>query len=212
MIAMPIYKGSTKIGVIKKGSTNIKKVFKGATLVFGKEVFEQTFTTSGSITFPSSLLALTVIVVGAGGCGGQWILGKHGDWIGAGGGGAGGYAKKIFSIAECNSIAGKTISFSVGVIHLQAKGDDSSFMGVIAYGGQPGGPYSDSHGGVGGSATGGSENKTGASGTNGGYVVVGRGGPGWDINGTTYGDGGDSTQIAHDGSGKNGCVYIRYEY
>ena len=83
---MPIYKGSTKIGVIKKGSTNIKKVFKGATLVFGKEVFEQTFTTSGSITFPSSLLALTVIVVGAGGCGGQWILGKHGDWIGAGGG------------------------------------------------------------------------------------------------------------------------------
>ena len=175
-------------------------------------MFERTFTASGSITFPSSLLALTVIVVGAGGCGGQWILGQHGDWIGAGGGGAGGYAKKIFSIAECNSIAGKTISFSVGVIHLQAKGDDSSFMGVIAYGGQPGGSWSDPHGGVGGSATGGSENKTGASGTNGGYVVVGRGGQGWDINGTTYGDGGDSTAISSNGEGKNGCVYIRYEF
>ena len=209
---MPIYKGSTKIGSVYKGNINFKRIYHGSTLVFrNKETFEQTFTASGSITFPSSLLALTVIVVGAGGCGGQWILGKHG-WIGAGGGGAGGYAKKIFSIAECNSIAGKTISFSVGVIHLQAKGDDSSFMGVIAYGGQPGGSWSDPQGGVGGSATGGSENKTGASGTNGGYVVVGRGGQGWDINGTTYGDGGDSTAISSNGAGKNGCIYIRYEY
>ena len=66
---MPIYKGSTKIGVIKKGSTNIKKVFKGATLVFGKEVFEQTFTTSGSITFPASMYALAIEIVGAGGSG-----------------------------------------------------------------------------------------------------------------------------------------------
>ena len=209
---MPIYKGSQKINTLYVGGGRVKKVYHGSALVFGKEVFERTFTASGSITFPSSLLALTVIVVGAGGCGGQWILGQHGDWIGAGGGGAGGYAKKIFSIAECNSIAGKTISFSVGVIHLQAKGDDSSFMGVIAYGGQPGGSWSDPQGGVGGSATGGSENKTGASGTNGGVVVVGRGGPGWDINGTTYGDGGDSTAIASNGEGKNGCVYIRYEY
>ena len=209
---MPIYKGSQKINTLYVGGGRVKKVYHGSALVFGKEVFERTFTASGSITFPSSLLALTVIVVGAGGCGGQWILGQHGDWIGAGGGGAGGYAKKIFSIAECNSIAGKTISFSVGVIHLQAKGDDSSFMGVIAYGGQPGGSWSDPHGGVGGSATGGSENKTGASGTNGGYVVVGRGGQGWDINGTTYGDGGDSTAISSNGAGKNGCVYIRYEY
>ena len=209
---MPIYKGSQKINTLYVGGGRVKKVYHGSALVFGKEVFERTFTASGSITFPSSLLALTVIVVGAGGCGGQWILGQHGDWIGAGGGGAGGYAKKIFSIAECNSIAGKTISFSVGVIHLQAKGDDSSFMGVIAYGGQPGGSWSDPQGGVGGSATGGSENKTGASGTNGGVVVVGRGGPGWDINGTTYGDGGDSTAISSNGAGKNGCIYIRYEY
>ena len=209
---MPIYKGSQKINTLYVGGGRVKKVYHGSALVFGKEVFERTFTASGSITFPSSLLALTVIVVGAGGCGGQWILGQHGDWIGAGGGGAGGYAKKIFSIAECNSIAGKTISFSVGVIHLQAKGDDSSFMGVIAYGGQPGGSWSDPQGGVGGSATGGSENKTGASGTNGGYVVVGRGGQGWDINGTTYGDGGDSTAISSNGAGKNGCIYIRYEY
>ena len=67
---MPIYKGSTKIGVIKQGSTNIKKVFKGATLVFGKEVFEKTFTASGSITFPSRLLSLDVIVIGGGGGGG----------------------------------------------------------------------------------------------------------------------------------------------
>lgn len=38
------------------------------------------------------MFSLTVIVVGAGCCGGQWVLGKHGDWIGAGGGGAGGSA------------------------------------------------------------------------------------------------------------------------
>ncbi len=210
---MSIYKSNRKQSkIVISGHRSVKKVFNGNNLLFGKESFEKIFTASDSITFPATMFSLTVIVVGAGGCGGQWVLGKHGDWIGAGGGGAGGYSKRMFNNIECKSIAGKTISFSVGVIHLQAKGDDSSFMGVIAYGGQPGGPYSDAHGGVGGSATGGSENKTGASGTNGGYVVVGRGGPGWDINGITYGSGGDSTQIAHNGSGTNGCIYIRYEF
>lgn len=210
---MSIYKSNRKQSkVVISGHQSVKKVFKGNNLLFGKESFENIFTASGSITFPATMFSLTVIVVGAGGCGGQWVLGKHGDWIGAGGGGAGGYAKRMFNNIECKSIAGKTISFVVGVIHLQAKGDDSVFMDVTAYGGQPGGPYSDAHGGVGGSATGGSENKTGASGTNGGYVVVGRGGQGWDINGTTYGDGGDSTAISSNGEGKNGCVYIRYEF
>ena len=85
-------------------------------------------------------------------------------------------------------------------------------MDVTAYGGQPGGPWSDSHGGSGSSATGGSENKTGANGTNGGYVVVGRCGAGCVINGMTYGSWGDSTQIAHNGAGTNGCIYIRYEF
>lgn len=210
---MSIYKSNRKQSkIVISGNRSVKKVFNGNNLLFGKESFENIFTASGSITFPATMFSLTVIVVGAGGCGGQWVLGQHGDWIGAGGGGAGGYAKRMFNNIECKSIAGKTISFSVGVIHLQAKGDDSSFMGVIAYGGQPGGSWSDPHGGVGGSATGGSENKTGASGTNGGYVVVGRGGQGWDINGTTYGDGGDSTAISSNGEGKNGCVYIRYEF
>ena len=86
---MPIYKGSTKIGVIKKGSTNIKKVYHGSTIVFGKEVFEQTFATNGTVTFPASMFSLKVIVVGSGGSGGNF--GNFGDYyVGGGGGGAGG--------------------------------------------------------------------------------------------------------------------------
>ena len=37
---MPIYKGSTKLGIIYHGSTKIGKVYKGATKVFGKEPIE----------------------------------------------------------------------------------------------------------------------------------------------------------------------------
>lgn len=83
---MPIYKGGTKIGAIKKGNSNIKKVLKGATLFFGKEVFEQAFRVSGSITFPATMYALTVVVVGAGGNGGGAnAYSKNAWWTGAGG-------------------------------------------------------------------------------------------------------------------------------
>ena len=94
---MPIYKGSTKIGVIKQGSTNIKKVFKGATLVFGKEVFEKTFTASGSITFPVTMYRLTVIVVGAGGGGGAGSAFTTSAWWSGGGAGGGAKAESTFA-------------------------------------------------------------------------------------------------------------------
>ena len=81
---MPIYKESTKIGVIKREARILKKAYRGSTLVFGKEVFERTFTASGSITFPLSILSLHVIVVG-GGAGGASL------WNGYGAGGGGGF-------------------------------------------------------------------------------------------------------------------------
>lgn len=84
---MPISKGSTKIGAVYKGSLNFRRIYHGSTLVFGnKEVFEQTFTASGSITFPLSLLSLYVIVVGSGGSGGNfgnfgnYYIGGDGDY------------------------------------------------------------------------------------------------------------------------------------
>ena len=49
-----------------------QKFIKEAFLLFSyqPDVFEQTFTASGSITFPNSLSALTVVCVGGGGSGG----------------------------------------------------------------------------------------------------------------------------------------------
>ena len=100
---MPIFKNNRKQSkIVISGNRSVKKVFKGGNLLFGKESFEKIFTASGSITFPATMFSLTCIVVGAGGCGGQWILGKHGDWIGAGGGGAGGYAKKYLVLLNVN--------------------------------------------------------------------------------------------------------------
>lgn len=213
MIAMPIYKGSTKIGVIKKGSTNIKKVFKGATLVFGKEVFEQTFTTSGSITFPASMYALAIEIVGAGGSGGALIIGTHGDWIGGGGAGAGGYCQKDYTAVEIQNLKGKTVSFTIGGVSKGDDGGNTTILGLVAYGGKRGQSAGEGQGGgVGGTASGGITNKQGGNGTNGGYLSVGRGATGWTIGGTVYGDGGDAQAVGNDGLGKAGCIHIIYFY
>ena len=112
---MPIYKGSSKIGVIKKGSTNFKRVCYDSTLVFGKkEVFEQTFTSSGSHTFPSTLLSLDIIVVGGGGGGGAGsTLSIRSRWAGGGGGG-GAKAEVHLSGDALTDYNGKTFSFTVG--------------------------------------------------------------------------------------------------
>lgn len=93
---MPIYAGNKKISKITLGGgANVKKVFKGSTLVFGKETFEQTFTANGSVTFPSTLVSLYVVVVGAGGgVGGNFYSnGSPGEsvWNGYGKGGNGGF-------------------------------------------------------------------------------------------------------------------------
>ena len=210
---MPIYKGSTKIGVIKKGSTSIKKVFKSATLVFGKEVFEQTFTASGSITFPASIYALAIEIVGAGGSGGALIIGTHGDWIGGGGAGAGGYCSKTYTAAEIQNLKGKTVSFTIGGVSKGADGGNTAILGLIAYGGKRGQSAGEGQGGgIGGTASGGDVNKQGGNGTNGGYLSVGRGATGWTIGGTVYGDGGDAQAVGSDGLGKAGCIHITYFY
>lgn len=180
--------------------------------MFGKEVFEQTFTTSGSITFPSSLLALTVIVVGSGGSGGNFGVFDN-YYIGGGGGGAGGYCSKTYTAAEILNLRGKQVSFTVGSVPAKfASGNASSFLNQLANGGSAGSNFVTQAGGVGGTASGGDVNNTGASGGKGDYNKVGDPAPGWSVSGGTYGAGGGGFAAWQSGQGGVGCVYIRYEY
>ena len=224
---MPIYKGSTKIGVIKKGSANIKKVFKGATLVFGKEVFRQVFTSSGNITFPGTIMSLKVIVVGGGA--GASAGNYDNDWINStGSGAAGGYAEKIYNKSELSSLKGTNVSFTVGAggaaglykSGIGGVGGKTSFMSITATGGNPTSGYSNwgtpgplGQGGVG---SGGDVNKQGNPGQYGRVASPGwvpAGGVGWNINGIVYGSGGNGGAAFDNGiKGASGCVYIEYSY
>lgn len=217
-----------KNGNIRKvyaGNRKISKIYKGSTLLFSSEsdVFEQTFTASGSITFPNSLSALTVICVGGGGGGGGGSAASTSAWWSGGGGGSGGYSYKVFSAAELESLKGKTISFTVGgggpKGDLGSSGSDggqSKFQNMIANGGKAGvynNPFvggASGAGGAGGTASGGSDNKTGNAGANGGtYYNYGAGGVSlW--NG--YGAGGRGGYYNESVAGTAGCIYIRYEY
>ena len=195
------------------GGGGVKKVYHGSTLVFGKQVFESVFTSSGSIHFPASLIALRVICVGSGGSGGQWGAVSGEIWIGGGGGGAGGYCEKNYTKAEIESIKGKTISFTVGAVPgSTASGNASSFLLQVANGGKAGEYYITQTPGVGGTASGGDVNNQGATGTKGNYYVLGSGGAGWSVAGGTYGGGGPGNSVYDAGLGKVGCVFIRYEY
>ena len=210
---MTIYKGSTKIGAVYKGSLNFRRIYHGSTLVFGnKEVFEQTFTASGSITFPLSLLSLYVIVVGSGGSGGNF--GNFGNYyIGGGGGGAGGYCSKTYTAAEIQNLKGKQVSFTVGAVPAKfASGNASKFLNQLANGGSAGTDFINHKGGAGGTASGGDVNNTGSSGGDGNYNHVGDASPGWPVSGGTYGAGGGGFAAWQSGQGGVGCVYIRYEY
>ena len=224
---MPIYKESTKIGVIKRKARILKKVYHGSTLVFGKEVFRQVFTSSGNITFPETIMSLKVIVVG-GGAGGS--AGNYdNDWINStGSGAAGGYAEKIYSKAELSSLKGANVSFTVGgggaagayKSGIGGVGGKTSFMSITATGGNPTSGYSNwgtpgaiGQGGVG---SGGDVNKQGNPGQLGRVASPGwapAGGVGWNINGLVYGSGGNGgASIANGYAGQNGCVYIEYTY
>lgn len=221
---MSLYKNGN-VRKAYKGSTKISKIYKGSVLLFSSEsdVFEQTFTASGSITFPNSLSALMVICVGGGGGGGGGSAASTSAWWSGGGGGSGGYSYKIFSATELESLKGKTISFTVGgggpKGDLGSSGSDggqSKFQNMIANGGKAGvynNPFvggASGAGGAGGTASGGSDNKTGNAGANGGtYYNYGAGGVSlW--NG--YGAGGRGGYYNESVAGTAGCVYIRYEY
>ena len=202
----------------------IAKVFKGATLVFGKEVFEQTFTASGSITFPATMYRLTVIVVGAGGGGGAGSAFTTSAWWSGGGAGGGAKAESTFTGDAVKAYAGKTVSFTVGAggggggfndssMSRGGTGGQSRFGDLVAnggVGGQNNWGGSGATGGAGGSSSGGQTNTPGNSGTNGGaYYANGTGGASlW--NG--YGKGGNGAYHPSGETGTAGCVYIRYEY
>ena len=202
----------------------IAKVFKGATLVFGKEVFEQTFTASGSITFPATMYRLTVIVVGAGGGGGAGSAFTTSAWWSGGGAGGGAKAESTFTGDAVKAYAGKTVSFTVGAggggggfndssMSRGGTGGQSRFGDLVAnggVGGQNNWGGSGATGGAGGSSSGGQTNTPGNSGTNGGaFYANGAGGASlW--NG--YGKGGNGAYHPSGETGTAGCVYIRYEY
>ena len=219
---MPIYKGSQKINTLYVGGRGVKKVYHGFTLVFGKEVFERTFTASGSITFPLSLLSLHVIVVGGGGGGGGGSAASSSAWWSGGGGGSGGLAEYSASGETAKSFAGKTISFTVGgggagggLGSSGGSGGQSKFQNFIANGGAGGiwnNPFAGGSGagGAGGSASGGNiRNTTGNSGGSGGSFNSGGAGGASLWNGYGAGGGGGFNSS---GGGSAGCVYIRYEY
>ena len=225
---MPIYKESTKIGVIKREARILKKAYHGSTLVFGKEVFRKVFTSSGNITFPTTIISLKVIVVG-GGAGGS--AGNYdNDWINStGSGAAGGCAEKIYSNDELSSLKGTNVSFTVGVggaagvykSGIGGVGGKTSFMSIItATGGNPTSGYSNwgtpgplGQGGVG---SGGVVNKQGNPGQYGKVASPGwvpTGGVGWNINGIVYGSGGNGGAASNNGNtGHNGCVSLEYTH
>ena len=204
----------------------VKKVYHGSTLVFGKQVFERVYTASGTITLPSSLLFLQVVVVGggAGGSGGNY----DNNWINSNGSGsAGGYTKKTYTAADIKTLQGKTVSFTVGAggaggaTHVTGgAGGTSSFLSLAATGGNPSSGYSNwgSMGtiGAGGIGSGGDENKQGAQGQLGQVVsnnFTPKGGAGWSVAGGTYGSGGNGgVSIGTAPSGVSGCVYVIYYY
>ena len=209
---MPIYKGSQKINTLYVGG-GVKKVYYGSTLVFGKEVFEHTFTANGTVTFPASMFSLKVIVVGSGGSGGNYGAVNPPVYVGGGGGGAGGYSEKSYTDTEIQNLKGKQVSFTVGAVPAKfASGNASRFLNQVANGGSAGANYVTQKGGAGGTASGGDINNTGSSGGNGNYNHVGDPAPGWTIGGGTYGTGGGGYAAWQSGQGGVGCVYIRFEY
>lgn len=212
---MTVHKGRQKIGAVFNGSTYIRAIYEGTHRVFYKwRHFAKIYTASDSITIPATAANIQVWCVGGGGSGGGWWY-PNDVIVGGGGGGAGGFCYKNFG----SSLAGKTISFTVGkggvggagLIANGNKGSASLFFGLVANGGN-GGTFNQS-GGDGGTASGGSDNKTGSTGGGGGILAAGSGAPGWNIAGAYYGGGG--TAVAGGGSsssGVNGCIYITYDY
>lgn len=218
---MPIYTGNKKISKITLGGgAVVKKVFKGSTLVFGKEIFEHTFTSSGNITLPQTLTSLYVVVVGAGGGGGGANAYSSEAWWTGSGGASGGCSIRQYTAEEINSLKGKTISFTVGSGGGSASyadggvGGQSKFQNQIANGGN-GGQYNNlgnanSYNAPGGTASGGNiANTTGNVGGVGGNYST-NGSPGESVwNG--YGKGG-SGGFPSGSNGINGCIYIKYEF
>ena len=195
--------------------------------MFGKETFSHAFTTSGSITFPVTIMSLKVIAVGggAGGSGGNY----DNDWINStGSGAAGGYTEKTYNKADLSSFKGRNVNFIVGgggaaglyKSGIGGAGGESSFMTLKATGGNPTSSYSNwgtpTVLGKGGVGSGGDVNKQGNPGEYGRVASpnwVPTGGVGWTINGVVYGSGGNGGAAFGNGlPGASGCVYIEYTY
>lgn len=196
---MSCYKNGN-IQKVYAGNRNISKIYKGSTLIFSN-VFEKTFTASGSITLPNYLLALTVICIGAGGHGG----GGGGLVMGGGTGGTGGLVTKVYTGSELSNLP-QQIPINIGMCpdSKGADGQSTSFNNtVIAYGGGGGGEGGFGHSG-----------STGANGSGvGGDVTVGSPAADRTYDGIVYGEGGKGTKGGGNGYiGSQGCVHIIAEY
>lgn len=174
-------------------------------------VVRQTFAASGTHTPSSGLRYADVEIVGPGGN------------ASTGGGGAGGYCRKIIDATTIG--AGQTVT-------LGTPGNPSTYGAILTANTGQNGSHSGSHNvvgipGPGGTASGGDDNVNGAPGTsglnsdgvalslhigsNGGSGRFGAGGYSGGENATGYGSGGGSDCNSVDGSGSNGyCVVTEY--
>lgn len=186
-----------------------------------------TFTSNGNFTVLSASATVTAWVIGGGGAGNAQHSG--GSW----GGGGGGCANGTVLLTEGTYAVTVGAASAAGTTMAEAPdGGNSSFQGMIGYGGAGGyypslgtpaqDAYDHSQGGAGGSATGGNiANYTGANGRRqgyggggnaGGYGTVSYSGAGATGDGGTgsVAGGGGCWGTSTGGGGARGVVVIRY--
>ena len=224
-----MYINGRRVKKLYKGSSLVKKIYRGTDLIYVNGQWKSVvllYRANNTITFPETTKDLVVIVVGAGGCSGNFSTGAAGKPvfyynIGGSGGGAGGFSQKSYGTV----LAGQTVSFTVGTCGSSygVGGGASIFLSQVANGGA-GGAYAaggwnagGAAGGAGGTAGGGDINYQGASGTAGAMNGYGTGGGGWTVNGEVFGQGASPNAMNNNVETvthgiRTGCVYIQYTY
>ncbi len=189
-------------------------------------IVRQVITSSGTYTPTAGMLYADVELIGGGGGGGGSAAPGPNVFSFSGGGAAGGYCKKLYTAAAI----GASVSITIGsggaggaaggtIGNVGTPGGNSSFLGLLAYGGE-GGNISgtgsptgaptvagSAYGSTGGNATGGDINIYGADG---GWGTWCRGSDGWMGGASGFGAGsfyGGIVQSSHYAPGKDNAPY-----
>jgi hypothetical protein len=164
------------------------------------------YTATSTYTKPDKLRYVVVEVVGAGGGGGNSGGVSAGD--AGNGGGSGGYCRRIIPAAALSATTSAGVGTGGGGAATGAAGGPSTFGSFCTGNGGTGG--SGSLPGVGGTASGGELNSTGARGGMEGNGANQFGGGAASVLGRTYGGGGDGGASGGGGSsGNDGAVIVR---